>query len=131
MRETGFVKSVSGDLCEVVVSRKSACGENCASCRGACKMKKQVCTAKNEAGAEIGDHVIIEMDSTKILKSAFLVYIFPLLIFLGIFCATAQMYSQMSATIFATAAAVIVFICLHFFDKKHKSEYLSRVLEII
>ena len=82
MRETGVVKSAGGEFCTCVTKRKSACGENCASCKAACSSREHTFTAKNTAGAKEGDTVIIEMSTGSVLKSAFLVYIIPLLAFL-------------------------------------------------
>ena len=82
MKEEGVVKRELNELCEVVVRRKTACGDNCASCGGACKMNFEAVTAKNAVGAKAGDSVVIEMESKKVILSAFLVYILPLLVFL-------------------------------------------------
>ena len=71
MREEGFVKAIKDDTCEVIIKRKTACGENCASCKAGCEAREQVCVAENTLGANVGDKVIIEMDSAKVLKSAF------------------------------------------------------------
>ena len=81
MKETGIVKEASGEFCKVVVMRKSACGENCASCSGGCKLQNQICLVKNTKGAKAGDKVEIEIDTMTVLKSAFLVYILPILVF--------------------------------------------------
>ena len=58
MKETGIVKSVDGEFCTCMTKRKSACGENCASCKAACSSREHTFVAKNKIGAEVGDTVV-------------------------------------------------------------------------
>ena len=132
MREEGFVKAVFGDNCEIIIKRKTACGENCASCKAGCEAREQVCVAENRIGANVGDRVLIEIESTKVLKSAFLVYILPILVFLTVFIAVSEvggneLYSAL-ASVFASG---VVFLGVTAYAKRHKKEYISKVVEII
>lgn len=70
MREAGVVISCDGTRAEVTVLRHSACGENCASCKGGCAPTKTVITAENTAGAKPGDKVLMEMSDKKALGAA-------------------------------------------------------------
>ena len=130
MKQEGVIKSISGELCEVVIRRKTACGDNCASC-GACRMKFQQVTAKNPLGAEVGDYVAIEMDSKKVLFSAFLVYILPILVFFISFLAVQKLYASSAA---AVSVAVILTAMLWgvavIFDRRHKADFIPIVTEI-
>ena len=130
MRQEGFVKSVSGELCEVVIRRKTACGDNCASC-GACRMKFQQVTAKNSVRAKSGDYVAIEMDSKKVLFSAFLVYILPVLVFSASFL-TIQKINSSSLVILSVSAGLTLaawgFATI--FDRRHKADFVPIVTEI-
>lgn len=132
MREEGIVIKASGDLCEVSVRRKTACGENCASCKATCGAREQICVAKNILGAVVGDRVVIEMDSQKVLKSAFLVYILPVLVFLVIFAIISENGgSQLVSALCSVVAAIVVFVWLRFYDKKHKKDFIPKVTEIL
>ena len=132
MREEGFIKTVSGDTCEVIVKRKTACGDNCASCSAACESKQHLCTAKNCVGAKVGDKVFVEMDSIKVLKSAFLVYILPILVFLtGFVLAKQYGLGEAWSALCAAAGSIIVFLCVSMYAKKKKNDYLPYVIEII
>lgn len=130
MKETGIVKSVSGEFCQVAVLRKSACGENCASCKGGCKPQAQLCTAKNTPSAKVGDRVIIEIDSSTVLKSAFLLYIMPIIVFFSAYflCGKFSETIRISVSFLATA---LVFLRLFFLDKRRKNQYISQVTEIL
>lgn len=83
MREAGVVISCDGTRAEVTVLRHSACGENCASCKGGCAPTKTVITAENTAGAKPGDKVLMEMSDKKALGAAAIVYILPLVLMLA------------------------------------------------
>ena len=131
MREEGVVKRELGELCEAVVRRKTACGDNCASCGGACKMNFQSVTAKNPAGAKAGDNVIIEMDGKKVILSAFLVYILPILVFIISFYGvqTLNLGNTLSGGISAVLT-VISFSVTVIYDRHHKSDFLPTVIKI-
>jgi len=129
MRETGTVQSVSGNFCNVVVTRKSACGDNCANCKGGCSLKNQICIAKNDIGAAPGDKVVIEISTEKVLKSAFMVYILPIIVFFIVYFAVSN-FSPLAPFI-AVCAMACVFVLLFFHDKRSKSEFISTVCEIL
>lgn len=131
MREEGVVKRELGELCEVVVRRKTACGDNCASCGGVCKMNFQQVTAKNLLGAKAGDSVIIEMESKKVLFSAFLVYILPVLVFaLSFYRLEAANFSNTVKTALAGGLTVVAFCITVFYDRRHKSDFLPTIIKI-
>ena len=131
MREEGIVKSVSGGLCEVVMRRKTACGDNCASCGGACRMNYQIVTAKNPLGAKAGDGVIIEMESSKVLLSAFLVYILRLLVFIMSFYSIQKIYnSDKLAFSVSIILMSVVFAITVSYDRRHKEDFLPTVIKI-
>ncbi len=68
-------------LAWVTTTRTSSCG-HCASkefCQEKDSRKEMEVQAENGAGAEIGDHVIITLDSGALLKASFLMYVFPIM----------------------------------------------------
>ena len=116
----------------MAVRRKTACGDNCATCKGGCEAREQVCIAENSHGAAVGDKVIIEIDSAKVLKSAFLVYILPILVFFAGFGILSQVgVSEGASAVFSVPFVAAVFLLLRRYDKKHGGEYDSKVVEII
>ena len=130
MRETGIVREVSGDYCKVGVRRSSACGDNCATCSAACKQKEAICTAKNTVGAMVGQRVIIEINTEKVLKSAFLVYILPIFVLILVYLVL-DGFKVPYPAIFAFASMIGVFAVLFIKDKRAKEEFISEVLEIL
>lgn len=79
MEQVGFVVTTSKDMAKVVVGRTSACGENCASCGSSCNTPGVSLEVKNTLGAKPGDYVELKAQTSQILKSAAIVYLFPLL----------------------------------------------------
>lgn len=71
----GVVLSVSGNMAQVKASRHSDC-ENCGSCPGSSAI---VVDAQNPVGARPGQRVLVEVRELGMLKSAFVVYMIPLI----------------------------------------------------
>ena len=73
---------------EVVVTRATACGSNCASCE-ACVFQNELKTvARNLIGARPGQKVLIESNSSRVYGAIMLVYIVPIVLaVLGCFLA--------------------------------------------
>ena len=65
---------------EVVVTRATACGSNCASCE-ACVFQNELKTvARNLIGARPGQKVLIESKSSRVYGAIMLVYIVPIVL---------------------------------------------------
>ena len=132
MRETGIVKSVDGEFCTCSTRRKSACGDNCATCKAVCSSREHTFIAKNIIGAKEGDTVIIEMPTKDVLKSAFLVYILPLLAFLlgfSYFFETGK--SELNSAFWGVVFGGAVWILVSFYGKYKKSELIPEATEIV
>jgi sigma-E factor negative regulatory protein RseC len=86
LEEEGVVLAVSGDMAEVLATKKSACG-GCAA-RSGCgtslveslfPQRSRAFHARNEAAAKEGDLVIIGLDESALQIASLLVYLVPLL----------------------------------------------------
>lgn len=80
MTQQGTVKKILPDGRAVVeVTRRSACGHNCAECSSLCGEGRAISSvAENPLGARVGETVTIETPSKKIISAAALVYVVPL-----------------------------------------------------
>ena len=119
MLQTGRVVGVAENIARVEVQRTSACGENCAMCKGSCVPTKHIATVNNAVGAKPGDMVKIRTDDAAVLKSAALVYILPILI-LFVFYAIAHILTKntvISSTL-GTIGLIGGFCILKVVDKK-------------
>ena len=119
MLEIGRVIDITENIARVEVQRTSACGENCAMCKGGCVPTKHIATANNAVGAKPGDMVKIETDDAAVLKSAALVYILPILI-LFVFYAAAYILTENTviSSILGAVGLIGGFCILKAVDKK-------------
>ncbi len=130
MLQTGIVTKQNGGFAEVEITRSSACGESCASC-GLCPGQTAVVEAINDMGAAVGDGVIIDMADKKVLSAAFLVYIVPVIMLIaGYFAGEAIFGGETSGIITGFLLMIITFSIIIFTDKKRKSRYTPRIVEI-
>ena len=88
-------KCLDAERAEVVVTRATACGSNCASCE-ACVFQNELKTvARNLIGARPGQRVLIESKSAQVYGAILLVYIVPIVLaVLGCFAAYAAGASE-------------------------------------
>jgi len=123
MQQEGIVISVAGEMARVKTSRHNDC-ENCGACPGNSAI---VLDARNPLGAKPGQLVLIEVQEVGMLKSAFIVYMLPLIaMFLGAMAGgyAAERFShealwfQVAGAGAAFAAAVLY---IRYFDKSASS----------
>lgn len=90
IREQGTVSSVLGELAEVAVDRRGACGR-CQAQGRACNAllvtdpdAPQTVTvqAENRVGARVGDQVSLTISETAFFKGSAIVYLFPVMMLL-------------------------------------------------
>lgn len=131
MNQTGIVEKTDGKVAVVRISRQSACGENCASCKGGCTPTEQVVEAKNVPDAKVGDKVSLYMPSKTVLGAAAMVYVIPLGILIIAYGIISMYLSELrsiviSCAVMAVSYAVIAAIC-----KKNKNKYQLVIEKII
>lgn len=84
MTQQGTIKKLlPGDMAEIEVTRRSACGHDCAKCGGCGGLETQVLqvVAHNKARAQVGERVLIEGATKQVLGIAVLVYLLPVALF--------------------------------------------------
>ena len=80
MVSKGVVTKTYSNKATVLVQRSSACGHDCAECN-LCKNPEIETEVLNPINAKEGDTVVIETDTPKVLKNAFMLYMLPVIIF--------------------------------------------------
>lgn len=119
MEIIGTVIATDGEEATVSVKRVSACGENCANCKGACETTKTTATVKNTADARVGDIVKIESESADVLRAAVVLYIVPVVVTILIAAFVYGFgFSELYVFIFSAAGFFASFIGIKFFEKK-------------
>jgi len=79
VKETGCVVSVKDDAAVVAMPRSKEC-ESCGACLVAGEGKEVVLLARNDANAETGDMVEVEIAHGRVVAAAFIVYVIPLIL---------------------------------------------------
>ncbi len=142
MEQVGIIRRTFGNQAEVVVSRLSGCGGNCAGCAASCSSETATLTVvtKNNVGAKAGDLVEIKAKPQKILKYTFIVYMVPfIMLLIGIFLGINYFQSIGSANYEMLGFGVgmlflaISFVIIRLLDKyiKKKEETPLEITRII
>ena len=82
MTGKGLVLSVSGNVANVQISKSSACGHDCASCK-ACNNPTYEIEVLNLIDAKVGNMVEIQTKTSAVLGVSFLLYILPVFILIA------------------------------------------------
>ncbi len=85
MEQTVLVQQTFPDgTAQVLRVRQSACSGDCHQCSGCgAAQQKMLVKANNPIGAQPGDRVVIQAESKQVLKAAVMLYILPVLLFIG------------------------------------------------
>lgn len=98
MYKFGTVLSTGDHKAKVAIKRSSLCGDKCGSCSGKCEQLEKIVELDNTKDLQPGENVSVEIDNNKVLKAAFLVYIFPLImLIIGVFIGP-MIYSSVNLT---------------------------------
>ena len=140
-KERGIVTKVIDSTAWVKTSRTSAC-EGCTS-RSSCNIaeggQEMEVEAINEAGAKVGDQIVISIASTALLKVSFMLYIFPIILMLFGAILGQSIAPRFHLNPSALSAAigigsfVIAFWVIRIKSNKlaQKSEYRPRIVRIL
>lgn len=83
MEEIGIVESIENGMATIVTTMPEECG----TCKSSCDSKKPDNKVSVDIAGfkdiKVGDRVAVEIPSSNVLKACFLLYILPLLIFIG------------------------------------------------
>lgn len=130
MESVGTVVKTKENEAVVLVNRVSACGENCAHCKGGCTPTKAYAKAENMVLAEIGDTVKIETETSKVIKAAVILYFIPLILSIISACIA---YASGAETGIVVLSSVLVFIVPFFVIKKFEERItpVSKITKVI
>ncbi len=132
MTEIGFIHEIKGGITTIRVAKKTACGENCASCKGGCKPGERILEVKNPIGAKEGERVLLELPEARLLSAAFLAYILPLVLFIAGFAITgafvkAELVQILGGVIFGATGLLPARII----NSKNKEKYMAEVVRVM
>lgn len=119
MEQIGIVERIEGKQAVVTVARASACGENCAHCKGGCTPTKVQAWVENGAGAKPGDLVKLETSTAQVVRASLILYFVPCLFAIfGAVAASNLFHSTAVAAVCAGTAFFACFAVIKLFDKK-------------
>ena len=107
-QESVVTKLLPGGMAEVAVKRTTACGGNCGSCESCVFQNELKTPAVNRIDAKPGQKVLIESQTSRIFKAAFLVYVFPLVLFLAGYLVTSALSLGETAEIIGSFVGLIL-----------------------
>lgn len=132
MQQRAVVTNTKGKLAEIEVRRATMCDgcEKNGGCSHSCELSGIVAgsqtmrtTALNKVGANIGDIVEVETESTKVLGYAALVFLLPILVCAVFYYLTYTIVSaEAPAIIAAVVSFVLTFLGISIFDRKKKKK---------
>lgn len=132
MRQMGRVVKIADGVADISVVRKSACGDNCASCSAKCTLKDARVSAKAIPGLKAGDMVYIEMAASKIIFAAFLAYITPIFaLLIGFFTGNGLGFGEELSAGVGILSMVLWFFIVYAIDKRLKKLYRHTIVEVI
>ena len=118
MKGEGIVVESKDGYAIVRVQKKSACSGNCASC-GLCENPAYDVKAKNPIGALAGDKVSLYMPSSKVLFAAFLVYMLPVMVLIGVLAVCKALgFSNVATAVLSIFSLACWFLLIKKYNKK-------------
>ena len=115
------VKLLPNSMAEVVVTRSTACGNNCGSCESCIFQSELKTLAKNNIGAKPGQKVVIASSSKKIFSAALLVYIMPLLFFLVGFAVSSALGASEGICVLVSFLSLILSAAVLIITQRYKT----------
>ena len=125
-RTVKVVKCNDDGTARVVCIRESACSGDCHKCSGCGAVKQTLyLTAENPIRARVGDLVILHTKTAPVLAAAAVLYLVPLVLFLGLYLIGQLLWNQgLWLGLAGFAFAVVLIICYdRFILKKAQTVY--------
>ena len=138
MKQTGIVQRVHGSYVDVLVKRPDAC-HGCGACKLANEGPRTV-TARNEAGAAVGDAVEIELSGATLMRAVGLAYGAPLVMFIvGLLMGepTARRLGlainpSLASAIMAFVFLAVAYYLVHLYDRSlGAGAFMSVAVEVV
>ncbi len=109
-------KAFPDGTAQVLRIRESACSGDCHKCAGCgSAQQKLLLKARNPLGARPGDLVVIEADTGPVLKAAMLLYILPVVLFIGGYLAGQWLWQD--GILLSLAGLVAGFLLVKLYDR--------------
>lgn len=121
LEETGRVIKVEGTQATVEMNRHSACA-HCGICIAGCQDKMEI-VADNNLGSQVNDLVKVAISGPVILRSAFVVYIIPLVGLVLGYLLGRRAGGEKLGVVLGIISVLLVLYGLHYYDRKLQKEH--------
>ena len=118
-------------MAEVVVTRTTACGSNCASCEACVFQSELKAIARNRINARPGQRVVISSRNSTVFSAAVMVYIMPLLLFVLGFAVASMLGASEGICILISFLCLIMAAFLLVHSQKNRSTKKQIQFDII
>ncbi len=117
---------------QVLRIRESACSGDCHKCAGCgSSQQEMLLTVQNPIGAKQGDRVILRTETAPVLKAAVMLYILPLVLFIGGYLAGEWLWKN--GIVLSLAGLLLGFALVRAYDrhlsKKHTTYTITGYAE--
>ncbi len=128
MEKNGYVVSSDEKTVKIRIDRESACGGNCAHCKGC--SSEMIFEYENSCGFKAGETVRVLMDDRKFLKKSFLVYgLLIISLIAGGILGYLLFESELMSALFSVIALAVVLLVLRKVQKADDREIkVERIL---
>lgn len=117
MQEEGRIIKVEGNRAKVALAPKEAC-QSCKLCHAG-RQGEMIIQVENPIGARVGDQVKLEIEAEEVLRSAFLLYGFPLLgLLIGFLVGGVVISSEPGIIGGGLTGLGLAFLGLYLYDKR-------------
>lgn len=133
MTQTAKVFALDGeDRAVVEVIRRSACSGDCKSC-GGCSGDERVMRVRalNRVNAAVGDRVVIESSTKKVLALAWVAYVLPIILMVAFYFLPVGGEGMKIACSFAGLALGVGICVLYSGALGRKRDYSAEIVEIL
>lgn len=132
MINKGVVKKILGnDQFLIQIYKDSACS-HCSGCGDASKINKEEVFTIKDRKVEVGDIVTFEIESSKILSAALLVYVFPVFaMILGYLISSYADASEGWSIFYSFSALIVSFLIIFLYDKSVGKKKIEKDIKII
>ena len=128
MEQNGYVISSDEKTVKIRIDRESACGGNCAHCKGC--SSEMIFEYENSCGCKAGETVKVLMDDKNFLKKSFLVYgLLIISLIMGGILGYLLFESEVMAALFSVVSLTVVLLMLRKGQKADDNEIkVERIL---
>lgn len=136
MEKIGYVIAESNGKVILDLKRTGSCGDKCNTCKSHCEIPSVQVEMDNVLNVKRGDFVEVGMNTTELVKSAFIIYTIPLIMFiLGISISVKVLQArgiinyEIYSLVIGLFVLAITFSAIRFFTN-HSSESQSSILHM-